>query len=145
MARKPLIQTRVERDTKESIDRYVDSLDDEDISQSEAVRHLLRAGLAEKGHPVAATDGSGKHSLLETLASGRTMLAGALIYGLTVLPMFLAVQFAEAGNLNAAALLLLLTIGLTVAAVVVMGGVLAANAALARPLRALVLPWEDKA
>jgi hypothetical protein len=141
MAKEPLT-TRLDADTKREVENYAD---EHEIGQTEAARRLIRAGLAEEGHPVTAADGSGKHSLLETLASGRTMLAGALIYGLTVLPMFLAAQFAEAGNLNAAALLLLLTIGLTVAAVIIMSGVLAANLALGRPLRALVLPWEDKA
>jgi len=141
MAKEPLT-TRLDADTKREVEHYAD---EHEIGQTEAARRLIRTGLAEEGHPVAAADGSGKHNLLETLASGRTMLAGALIYGLTVLPMFLASQFAEAGNLNAAALLLLLTLGLTVAAVVIMSSVLAANLALGRPLRALVLPWEDKA
>jgi antitoxin component of RelBE/YafQ-DinJ toxin-antitoxin module len=55
MARKPLINTRVERDTKEAFDAYADSLDDDDVSDSEVARHLLRAGLATKGYPVGTT------------------------------------------------------------------------------------------
>jgi hypothetical protein len=64
MARKPLIQTRVERDTNEAIEDYIDN-QPEDISQSEAVRHLLRAGLEQKGYPVAAADGRGPTSRVE--------------------------------------------------------------------------------
>lgn len=56
MARKPKIQCRIERDTDAAIGAYQDGLAEE-IDKSESVRHLLRAGLAAKGHPVAATDG----------------------------------------------------------------------------------------
>jgi hypothetical protein len=64
MGRKPKIQCRIERDTNEAIEDYIEN-QPEDISQSEAVRHLLRAGLAEKGYPVAAADGRGPTSRTE--------------------------------------------------------------------------------
>jgi len=55
MARKPKVQARVSHDLKEAVDDYADER--EDISGPEAVRELLRAGLAQKGHAVARADG----------------------------------------------------------------------------------------
>ena len=51
------VQTRADADTVESLEAYADETD---ISESEAVRRLLRTGLAEHGHPVAAADGAGQ-------------------------------------------------------------------------------------
>jgi len=51
------VQTRADADTVESLEAYADETD---ISESEAVRRLIRTGLAEHGHPVAATDGAGQ-------------------------------------------------------------------------------------
>lgn len=140
MGRKPKIQCRIERDTDESIRAYRDELDD-DISQSEAVRHLLRAGLAAKGHPVAATDG-GDPGPLERLANQRTAATGTLLLALSLIPLWAA---ATASTTTAA----LLGLGLTA---IPMGlGLLTITAAalaqlaLARPLRALVFPWQAEA
>jgi hypothetical protein len=72
MGRKPKIQCRIERDTNEAIEEYIEN-QPEEISQSEAVRHLLRAGLAEKGYPVAAADGRGPTT--------RTERAKETVYG----------------------------------------------------------------
>jgi hypothetical protein len=56
MARE-LVQTRADADTVESLEAYAEEAD---ISRSEAIRRLLRTGLAEHGHGVAAADGSGQ-------------------------------------------------------------------------------------
>ena len=53
MASKPQIQSRVEPDTKTKLDRYAG----EDMTQSEAVRQLVRRQLDAEGYRVAATDG----------------------------------------------------------------------------------------
>ncbi len=136
MGRKPKIQCRIERDTDESIRAYRDGLDD-DISQSEAVRHLIRAGLAAKGHPVAATDG-GQDGPLERLAAPRTVLIGTILLTLAVLPILGAQQAATTGAINVALGLVVVTnilmmLGITVIAVAAL-----AQLALAQPLRALV-------
>jgi len=55
MARKPKVQARVSHDLKAAVEDYADER--EDISNPEAVRELLRTGLAQKGHPVATADG----------------------------------------------------------------------------------------
>ncbi len=47
------VQTRCDDDTVAAIDEYREAGDTPDISEAEAVRRLLRAGLAAKGHPVA--------------------------------------------------------------------------------------------
>ena len=51
-----LVQTRADADTIEALENYADETD---ISRSEAIRRLMRTGLAHQGHPVAATDGMG--------------------------------------------------------------------------------------
>lgn len=56
MARE-LVQTRADADTVESLEAYAEEAD---ISRSEAIRRLLRTGLVQHGHPVAAADGSGQ-------------------------------------------------------------------------------------
>ena len=52
-----LVQTRADADTIEALENYADETD---ISRSEAIRRLMRTGLAHQGHPVAATDGMGE-------------------------------------------------------------------------------------
>lgn len=51
------VQTRADADTVAALEAYAEETD---ISRSEAVRRLLRTGLAEHGHGVAAADGSGQ-------------------------------------------------------------------------------------
>jgi len=52
-----LVQTRADADTIEQLEAFAK---ERDISRSEAIRRLLRTGLAHEGHPVAATDGAGQ-------------------------------------------------------------------------------------
>ena len=56
MARE-LVQTRADADTVETLEAFAE---ERDITRSEAIRRLLRTGLAQEGHPVAATDGAGQ-------------------------------------------------------------------------------------
>jgi len=136
MGRKPKIQCRIERDTDESIGAYRDELDD-DISQSEAVRHLLRAGLAAKGHPVAGAD-AGDEGPLERLADLTTLLLGAALLALSLVPLGAAAAAAAASSTTAALVglgLAAVPLGLGVAAI---AAALLAQLALARPLRGLV-------
>ncbi len=139
MGRKPKIQCRIERDTDESIRAYRDELDD-DISQSEAVRHLLRAGLAAKGHPVAATDGG--NGPLERIAARRTTTLGALLFGLSIIPLLAATTAGTTTTALLAVGVALIPMGLGAATIWTAA---LAQLALARPLRALVLPQESTA
>lgn len=127
MGRKPKIQTRVERDTKEAIDAYV--AENEDLSQAEAIRHLIRAGLAQKGHPVAAADGG---SPLERLASPKTVLLGVAL-------MLLAT--ATLGGALVTSLTLPLAIvgtGIVILGLLTLWTALLAQIALAKPLKGLL-------
>lgn len=54
MGRNPPVQTRVDPDTKEILERYAD---DREINQSQAVRRMVRTQLDAEGYGVAATDG----------------------------------------------------------------------------------------
>ena len=56
MARE-LVQTRADGDTVEALEEFAE---ESDITRSEAIRRLLRSGLAQQGHPVKAADGSGQ-------------------------------------------------------------------------------------
>ena len=56
MARE-LVQTRADADTVETLEAFAE---ERDITRSEAIRRLIRTGLAQEGHPVAATDGAGQ-------------------------------------------------------------------------------------
>jgi len=56
MARE-LIQTRADGDTVEALEEFAE---ESDITRSEAIRRLVRSGLAKHGHPVKATDGAGQ-------------------------------------------------------------------------------------
>lgn len=143
MGRKPKIQTRVERDTKDAIDRYVEG--NESVSQSEAVRHLIRAGLAEKGYPVAVTDGAGGGSvrylpdtLLERIGSPRTIGIATVIMLTSGLTMLLAGRLATTGDTTLAAGTLILTTVLMTTATLLVCLAALAQIALARPLRGLV-------
>jgi len=52
-----LVQTRADADTVETLEAFAE---EQDITRSEAIRRLIRTGLAQEGHPVAATDGAGQ-------------------------------------------------------------------------------------
>lgn len=137
MGRKPKIQTRVEHDTKDALDAYVE--DHPEVSQSEAVRHVIRAGLASKGYPVAMTDGG---TPLERIASERTLGYG-LILELGSLILWIAALYTT-GQLQLA-LFFGGCIFLVFAATIVAAAAIA-QVALARPLRYLVFgPTEDTA
>jgi len=56
MARE-LIQTRADGDTVEALEEFAE---ESDITRSEAIRRLVRSGLAKHGHPVKAADGAGQ-------------------------------------------------------------------------------------
>ena len=56
MARE-LIQTRADGDTVEALEEFAE---ESDITRSEAIRRLVRSGLAQQGHPVKAADGAGQ-------------------------------------------------------------------------------------
>lgn len=71
---KTRVQTRVDDDTHDRIGEFRDT---NNLSDAEAVRRLLRAGLSAKGHPVTAADGG---SPVEKIASPKTVLvAGTLM------------------------------------------------------------------
>lgn len=139
MARKPKIQTRVERDTKDAIDTYTD--DHDDLSQSEAVRHLIRAGLAQKGYPVAAADGGRVRSVedttLEKLAAPRTMRVAAGLMLLSGVFMVFSTWFAQGGMFWPALVGTGITMISIVLAAVIATVAMLAQMALARPLREL--------
>lgn len=67
---KKRVQTRVAHDTKTEIEAYAT---DRDISESDALRRLIRAGLATEGYPVTRGDGG----TIEKLAQPMTVLLGA--------------------------------------------------------------------
>jgi len=54
MGRNPLVQARVEPDTKEMVEQYAE---ERNISQSKAARRMLHRQLNAEGYGVAATDG----------------------------------------------------------------------------------------
>jgi len=54
MGRNPPVQTRVEPDTKDILERYAE---DHDINQSKALRRMVHRQLDAEGYGVAATDG----------------------------------------------------------------------------------------
>ena len=56
------VQTRCDPATVDSIEDHADDLDE---SRSEAVRQLIRAGLAERGYNIAVADGVGTGQLDE--------------------------------------------------------------------------------
>lgn len=131
---KSRVQTRVEPDTKHQIDEYAE---DRDIGDAEALRRLIRAGLAAEGHPVTAADG-GTKPLLERLAAPRTVGIGALIGLLGVGFMSLAGLFVNSGDLMVALGLFTAGTALTVVTAAVVVTATLAQLALARPLRGLL-------
>lgn len=124
MGRKPLIQARVEESRKQAIEDYADT---QDISQSEAMRRLLDAGLAAEGY---RADGS--KTPLAHLASLKTVLLGVGIMLLATaalggaLVTSLTVPLAVAGTL------------LTALGVLTLWTALLAQITLARPLKGLL-------
>jgi len=55
MGRKRL-QTRADADTADAVEDYAD---DHDLTQSEAVRRMIRSGLTQHGYEIATADGMG--------------------------------------------------------------------------------------
>jgi len=136
---KTRVQTRVEPDTKSQIDEYAEA---RDIGDAEALRRLIRSGLAAEGHPVTAADG-GTKSLLERLAAPSTVGLSAIFLLFSAALMGLAGVLASNGTLAAA----LVTLGIsTVLMLLALGTVWAAvlaQLALAQPLRGLVFNVEE--
>jgi len=83
MARSRL-QTRCDNDTIEQVEAYAD---EKDISQSEAVRRLIRTGLVQKGHrsPQAA-------GYVQANINRRARLIGGALIAILLL-VLLVVQF----------------------------------------------------
>jgi hypothetical protein len=140
MAKEPLT-TRLDADVKREVEDYAD---DHDIGQTEASRRLIRAGLAAEGRSVATTDGGGMGPF-ERLAAPRTVLVGAVLLTLALLPFAGAGQAAATGAGIAAFGLLGLSMILMGLGLTTFWAATLANLALARPLRALVFPSEVKA
>lgn len=129
MARKPLLQARVEHTTKDAVDNYAD---ENDLSQSEAVRRLIHHGLADEGYNAA-----GDRNWLERLASTGTMTIAAVVGLLAVGLSGLAALLADA-SLAAAVVALVGGFILLVSMAVITTAAALAQLALARPLRGLL-------
>jgi len=138
MAKEP-ITTRLDTDTKTEVDNYAD---DHDIGQTEATRRLIRAGLAAEGHPVATADGGAEPGPLERLATQRTTTLGVLLFGLSIIPLLAATTAGTTTTALLAVGVALIPMGLGAATIWTAA---LAQLALARPLRALVLPQESTA
>lgn len=136
---KSRVQTRVEPDTKHQIDAYAEEAG---VGDAEALRRLIRTGLAAEGHPVTATDG-GTKPLLERIAAPFTVWIAASLGVLSVGSVTFATSLLNSGSVTLA--LGLLTVGVILAAAMAVAATAAALAqlALARPLRGLVLPAEE--
>ena len=75
-------QTRVEQDTQEAITNYAEEVD---CGESEAMRRLIRSGLAVEGHGVTRVE---RRPLVERLAQGRLVgigVSGFIIGALLIL------------------------------------------------------------
>jgi len=138
MAKEP-ITTRLDADTKQQVENYAD---EHDIGQTEAARRLIRAGLAEEGYPVAATDGGAK-TLLERIAAPSTVMLGSVFLLVSAGLMGLAGVLASNGTfagafvtLGLSTVLMLLAVGTIITATL-------AQLALAQPLRGLVFNVEE--
>lgn len=126
--------TRVDPDTKRAVEKYQE---ENDLGQSEALRRLIRSGLAAEGHPVTAADG-GATSFLEELASTRVVSSAVGLFLLTILSWGLTGLYVETGRTTLA----LITLGTGGASLIIGAGLIAgaalAQLALAEPLRGLV-------
>jgi hypothetical protein len=82
---KSRVQTRVEPDTQEQIQAYQD---EKDIGQAEALRRLIKTGLATEGHPVDESDSGGTplDRLSKRLIGLATMLLTIGAIGLVLTP-----------------------------------------------------------
>lgn len=135
---KSRVQTRVEPDTQEKIDEYAE---ERNVGDAEALRRLIRTGLAAEGHPVTAADGG---TPLERIASPNTIFLSMLGVMVTALCYISAWYLANTGDamlavgvLGLGAFTLVMSAAISVAAAL-------AQLALARPLRGLVgLSTED--
>ena len=65
MGRKRL-QTRADADTADAVEDYAD---DHDLTQSEDVRRMIRAGLTQHGYEIATADGMGTVADIEQVRS----------------------------------------------------------------------------
>jgi len=130
MARKPLIQARVEPDTKSALEDYAES---EDLSQSEALRDLLNKALASEGY-----DAKGSRSLLERLASVKMVLGGAFLFFLSALLWVPVYFFGQNGDYIAALMIVGVLMLLAISGALAISVAALAQLALARPLRGLV-------
>jgi hypothetical protein len=132
---KSRVQTRVDPDTEASITEYAE---EREIGNSEAVRRLIRTGLAAEGYPVATADG-GPQTPLERLASRWTVGLGGLILmvgGFLLIP---AATLAAGGSPAPAFALMGLGGILMGAGVSLILTAAVAQVALAEPLRGLIL------
>jgi hypothetical protein len=131
---KSRVQTRVEPDTKSQIDEYAE---DRDIGDAEALRRLIRSGLANEGYPVTATDG-GTKPLLEQLASTRAVGSGLIsLFGSAALWILSYTLVLNSMVPLAFAVFVLGAVFLISAAIIFVVAALA-QLALAEPLRGLV-------
>lgn len=112
---KTRVQTRVEPDTQQQINEYAE---ERDIGDAEAVRRLIRSGLANEGYPVTAADG-GTRTFLEQLAAPRSMMFAGLLMTLSAVLMAATVPLASSSLAAAFVTLVLGTVTMTLAAAVV--------------------------
>lgn len=130
MARKPLLQSRVEHATKEAVEDYAEN---NDLSQSEAVRRLIQSGLAQEGYNV-----EGSRSWLERIASVRTILSGTSLLVISAIIYTASYASATSGFTTAAVIMIVLGTATLVVSLVLTTSAALAQLALARPLRRLV-------
>lgn len=119
--------TRVDPDTKEQILEYADDLD---VTESEAVRRLIRVGLAREGRPVTSADGG---RMVELTRPTTMLISFSLVVsglGLWIAGLF-ATGYAVPVYLTLGMFAQLLGVGLAVAAVL-------AQLVMAKPLRGLL-------
>jgi hypothetical protein len=135
---KSRIQTRVEPDTEHQIDKYAE---DRDIGESEAIRRLIRSGLAAEGYPVTFADGG----RLNRIASTRTVLGGAVVLLLGVGLLAIAATGATGGSIGLAlAMLGLATVTMLLGLLTMLAAVVA-NIALGHSTRDLLTNWRSSA
>lgn len=131
MARKPLVQARVEESRKEAINNYADA---EDISQSEAIRRLIDSGLAAEGY-----DASGSRGLLERIASRTTVTLSTVLLALGTTFLLGGYLLVQQNLIYGALVALLFGYGLIIGATIALGAATVAQIALSRPLRGLII------
>lgn len=121
MARKPLVQARVEESRKEAINNYADA---EDISQSEAIRRLIDSGLAAEGY-----NAGGSRGLLERIGSLKAVMLHTAVFAVAILLFELTYILFQAGGTTVP--LATFILGTTAAVLALTGLILATLAQLA--------------